>query len=212
MLRGGREIRGRTDWPTAPRCPSPPSAANAASNALRDRMRRHAQADAVLAAGDGVVDVRGAWQDQRQRSRPERGRERGAHRRETRAPSARLAPHAADARSPDDRRAGPWPRRSGARHRDCLRPRPGHRPFRSETRRVRRRAGAAPRCDRGAVGAAIRPLIAGPARLGLAPVPRTCARRKLLEFELLRSGAPQIALRELRHAAAHADRAQRGVE
>ena len=42
---------------------------------LRDRMRRHAQPHAVLAAGDGVVDMSRARQDQRQRSWPESGGE-----------------------------------------------------------------------------------------------------------------------------------------
>ena len=54
----------------------PAASANAREQRARDRMRRHAQADAVLAAGDDVVDVRGARQDQRQRPGPERARER----------------------------------------------------------------------------------------------------------------------------------------
>ena len=57
---------------------------NARKQRARDRMRRHAQADAVLAAGDDVVHVRGARHDQRQRPGPERGAP-------ARAPSAGIA-------------------------------------------------------------------------------------------------------------------------
>src|SRR5450432_2194423 len=42
---------------------------------LRNGMRRHAQTNTVLSAGYCIVDVRGARQDQGQRSRPERGGE-----------------------------------------------------------------------------------------------------------------------------------------
>ena len=46
---------------------------NAFKQLLRHGVRGHANADAVLAAGDDVVDVVGFGQDQRQGSRPEFG-------------------------------------------------------------------------------------------------------------------------------------------
>ena len=118
----------------------PPKAASSARATGCDGTRKP---DAVLAAGDGVGDVRRARQDERQRAGPERGGQaaRGIrHRARPVRDVGRLAP---DARSPGDPPGGPSPRRSGAPRRRCRRPRPARRPSRSETRRARRRAAAA---------------------------------------------------------------------
>ena len=83
------------------------AAAEGGQQLLRHRVRRHADGDGVLAAGDDVVHVAGARQHHGQRSRPERAR-RGAWRPAApRAPSGAGSAGCRGARSPDGSAGGP---------------------------------------------------------------------------------------------------------
>ena len=112
---------------------------------LRHRVRGDAQAHAVLAAGDRVVDVRRPRHDQRQRTRPERLRQRARARRARRAPSARGPRRCRCGRSPGGRPAVPWRRRSRAPRPRCRRRRRVRRRSRWGTRPARRRPAGRPR-------------------------------------------------------------------
>ena len=67
------------------------AAAEGGQKLLRHGVRGNADADAVLAAGDDVVDVVGLWQDQGQRPRPELGGQLLRQRRHGRHPAVQIA-------------------------------------------------------------------------------------------------------------------------
>ena len=176
---------------------------NAAQKRARDRVRRHAQPDAVLAAGDGIVHVRRARQDQRQRPGPE-SRRRAATR-----PRGTARAHCAESRGSctmhDDRMVGgPSFRRENARDGVGVgsRRRRVRRRFRSEMPRARRRAGARGTCDAASVGASGAPhrsagaeratvRASRPSRQGLS-TGRKARSEILLKFMLLRDARAPV--------------------
>ena len=108
---------GRSGWPTARRCRARLPGEGVEQRA-RDRMRRHAQADAVLAAGDDVGDIApraagSASAAPARTRRPAGARPSGIVAR----PARELRRRRRCARSPGGRRGDPWRRRSCARRR-----------------------------------------------------------------------------------------------